>query len=70
MPQVIREIFEKELAGTISVKPQGDDGFGWNKVFIPEGSDITLGEMDEETFKSYYHRVKAFDELKRFLQSL
>ena len=61
------EIFERDLAGRIADEPYGDDGFGWNKVFIPEGAEITLAEMDEETFRAYYHKIKAFDELKRFL---
>lgn len=61
-------VFERELAGRIADKPYGEDGFGWNKVFIPDESDITLAEMDEVTFKSYYHRVKAFTDLKAFLE--
>ena len=65
---VTMRVFERELLGKISEKPHGEDGFGWNKVFIPEGSSVTLGEMDEETFKQYYRRVKAFDELKHFLK--
>src|SRR6056297_408428 len=61
------EIFERELLGSIAAEPYGEDGFGWNKVFMPEGADCTLAEMDEATFKKYYHKVKAFDELKKFL---
>jgi inosine triphosphate pyrophosphatase len=64
------EIFEKELAGKISNKPEGTDGFGWNKIFIPEGSDMTLAEMDEVLFTNYYHKIKAFKELKKFLDTL
>ena len=63
------EVFTKEHAGKIALKPDGTDGFGWNRVFIPEGSDKTLAQMDEETFKSYYNKIKPFDELKAFLES-
>lgn len=63
------QLFEHELAGTIAATPKGVDGFGWNKIFIPGGASITLAEMDEETFKAYYHKIKPFDELKKFLDN-
>ena len=62
------EVFESELEGEISKKPAGADGFGWNRVFIPKGSDQTLGEMDEATFVTYYRQVKPFAEVKAFLE--
>ncbi|MCX6756121.1 MAG: non-canonical purine NTP pyrophosphatase [Candidatus Nomurabacteria bacterium] len=39
-------VFEGEIKGTISVKPRGDRGFGWDPVFIPEGKKKTWGEME------------------------
>ncbi len=63
------ELFEKSLSGKIADSPRGSSGFGWNRIFIPEGSDKTLGEMDEEEFELFYKKVKAFDELAKFLNS-
>ncbi|MCA9346393.1 non-canonical purine NTP pyrophosphatase [Candidatus Saccharibacteria bacterium] len=63
------EIFEKELSGKLSDKPRGKSGFGWNVVFIPTGSDRTLGEMNQAEFKKYYLQIKPFKELRRYLDS-
>jgi inosine triphosphate pyrophosphatase len=64
------EIFDRELLGTIADEPAGDSEFGWNSVFIPEGSDITLGQMDDTEFRKYYARIKPFDAIADFLKSL
>lgn len=62
--------FVGSLSGRISRHPKGDNGFGWNPIFIPEGSSQTLGEMNEETFKSFYIQIKPFKQLKKFLSTL
>lgn len=63
-------VIEGGLTGKIAVSPQGDEGFGWNPIFIPEGQGQTMGEMDDATFKSAYTKIKPFDELRTFLQKL
>jgi non-canonical purine NTP pyrophosphatase (RdgB/HAM1 family) len=60
-------LFRGSLPGKIAESPKGGSGFGWNVIFIPEGSETTLGEMDEETFKKYYLKIKRFDEVEQFL---
>lgn len=67
---VTLEIFEREMFGSIALKPAGDGGFGWNKIFIPEGSDKTLGEMEDKEFRKHYAKVKPFDEISAFLKNL
>lgn len=64
------ELFKRSLKGAISDNPRGDSGFGWNGVFIPEGSKKTLGEMDEDEFKKFYMRIKPFDEVATFLKNI
>ena len=61
------EIFEKSLSGRIAEKPLGDSGFGWNRIFVPDGSDKSLGQMDDEEFKTWYTKIKPFEELTAFL---
>lgn len=63
-------VFEGGLAGTVAKEPRGSSDFGWNPVFIPEGQAKTLGEMDEETFKSFYTKIKPFEALREFLETL
>ena len=64
------EIFEKELEGTISNRPKGDSGFGWNVIFVPNASTKTLGEMSPIEFEQYYKQIKPFEEVANFLKNL
>ena len=40
--------FEAEQKGTITQTPRGGRGFGWDPIFIPDGSEKTWGEMSIE----------------------
>lgn len=64
------KIVEKELRGRIAESPIGKSGFGWNRIFIPEGSDKTLGEFSDEEFKEYYMQIKPFKELADFIKGV
>lgn len=58
--------FEGRGDGTI-VFPKGDNKFGWNSIFKPEGSDNTFAEMTIEEKSEFSMRRKAFDKLNEFL---
>lgn len=64
------KLFEGGATGTIADVPRGTTGFGWNKIFIPEGANETLGEMSEDKFSEYYGKIKRFDMMKDFLNTL
>jgi len=64
------EIIRSDLAGNVPDHPKGDEGFGWNPVFIPHDETLTLGEMDDATFKQHYLRIKPIKQVKLFLDSL
>ncbi len=66
----ILKIFEYEYKGRISQKPEGSSGFGWNRVFIPDGENTTLGNMSEEDFEKYYGKIKPFDQISNFLKKI
>lgn len=59
--------FEGIVTGKIADKPIGDKGFGYDPVFIPDGADITFGEMEPAQKKAYSHRAKAFNLMTAFL---
>lgn len=42
------EFFRGEAHGLLIWPPQGDKGFGYDPVFMPEGHEITFGEMTAE----------------------
>lgn len=49
--------------GQIAFKPAGTGGFGWDKVFIPDGAAKSFGEMSPEEKDAYSMRRQAFAEL-------
>lgn len=58
--------FEGVVAGRI-VPSKGDFGFGWDKVFMPDGHDRTFGEMECEVKNKISMRQMAAGKLKEFL---
>ena len=59
--------FEASVKGVITSEPRGDSGFGWNAIFLPDGSDKTYAEMTDEELKPFSHRAKAIDKLREYL---
>jgi len=62
--------FEGICKGRIITKKRGFQGFGYDPVFIPDGSDKTFGEMSLEEKTVYSHRAKATEKLVAFLNSI
>lgn len=50
-----------ETPGTIAAAPRGAGGFGWDVLFIPDGSDRTFAEMAPEEKDRVSHRRRAWD---------
>ncbi len=47
------------MYGDVITTPRGENGFGYDPCFVPEGLDKTLGELDDEIKKGLSHRSKA-----------
>jgi len=62
------KIFNGETTGEILVKPRGDQSFGWDAWFQPEGFDRTFAEMTPEEKDAVSHRGKAYRKLAEHLQ--
>lgn len=62
-------IFIGEVKGQISHEIRGNNGFGWDRVFIPEGYNETFAEMDPDLKDSMSHRGRALEKFKTFLDS-
>ncbi len=61
-------IFEGRIDGTLQFPPQGEKGFGYDPVFIPDGYDITFAQMDHYKKQAISHRARAFKKLVEFLE--
>lgn len=53
------EVFEGVLPGQVSWPPRGVEGHGYDPIFVPDGHDITLGEMSAEAKNKISHRAIA-----------
>lgn len=62
------KLFESSLKGRISENPVGDQGFGWDKIFIPEGYGITRGQMNDEDNDKTYKLIKPIEDVEKFLK--
>lgn len=62
-------IFEGRIDGTLQFPPQGEKGFGYDPIFIPDGYDITFAQMDHDKKQLISHRARAFKKLVEFLES-
>ena len=57
------ESFEDRIYGTMVWPPRGDKGFGYDPMFLPDGYDVTFGEMDYDEKQRISHRAVAFQKL-------
>ena len=64
------KIFEGICKGTISTKRQGGLGFGYDSVFIPNGSKISFGQMSLAEKNKIAHRSIAVNKLVDYLTNL
>ncbi len=58
------------MYGEVIDTPKGDKGFGYDPIFIPDGFDKTLGELDDEVKKELSHRSQALELTKIILHLL
>lgn len=57
------EAVQGQVAGRLDWPPRGEQGFGFDPIFIPEGHSITFGEMDPAAKHAMSHRAVAFRHL-------
>lgn len=53
-------VFEGRVEGRIAWPPRGDNGFGFDPMFTPEGAAQTFGEMEPDAKHAVSHRARAF----------
>jgi len=58
------------MHGDVIDEARGEGGFGYDPMFIPDGFDKTLGELDKDIKQSFSHRTKALRLAKLVLENL
>jgi inosine triphosphate pyrophosphatase len=64
------KIIEGRLQGSIARHPRGEGGYGWDKIFEPEGyGGLTRAELTPEFDIESYNKLRDFNSLRSFLKS-
>ena len=53
--------------GTLTAKPKGTGGFGYDPIFVPAGWDVTMAELSAEEKDRISHRGRAFRAMRALL---
>lgn len=62
--------FEGRLSGTIARHPRGNGGYGWDKIFIPEGyNGLTRAELSPKDDMETYNKLRDTKGLLDFLST-
>ncbi len=62
--------FEGIVNGIITTTKRGENGFGYDPIFIPEGYEQTFAELGNDIKNQISHRAKAVEKLDEFLTQL
>ncbi|MBN1447769.1 MAG: RdgB/HAM1 family non-canonical purine NTP pyrophosphatase [Bacteroidetes bacterium] len=65
----VEELFEGKVEGSILLKPRGDNGFGYDPIFRPDGDARSYAELTADEKNAFSHRARAIASFKAFLQS-
>ena len=63
-------IFKGRVDGEIAYEPKGENGFGYDPIFVPEGEVRTFAEMQIQEKNQYSHRARALEKLADYLGKL
>jgi XTP/dITP diphosphohydrolase len=64
------ELFNGVCEGKIAFEPRGQNGFGYDPIFAPDGFEQTFAELGDGVKNKISHRAKGLAELKRWLDSV
>ncbi len=62
-------LFEGKVVGKIRNDKKGNQGFGYDPIFEPEGLGKTFAEMNIEEKSNYSHRKRAVDQMIKYLST-
>lgn len=63
-------LYRGTVEGKIALEETGENGFGYDCMFIPDGHDISFGVMDSESKNNMSHRFNALKKMKVGLKEI
>jgi XTP/dITP diphosphohydrolase len=70
LPDGTEVVREGRIDGTLLHARRGDNGFGYDPIFLPDGHDRTTAELSPAEKNAISHRTRAFQSLARDLATL
>lgn len=61
-------LFEGRINGTIITEKRGNNGFGYDPIFVPEGSNKTFAEMTADEKNEMSHRGRSLAKMTEYLK--
>jgi XTP/dITP diphosphohydrolase len=62
--------YKGEIKGIITSEKRGENGFGYDPIFIPDGFDITFAQMTLEEKNRISHRAIAVEAFARHFREM
>lgn len=69
-PDGVEVVREGRMPGALAREPRGENGFGYDPIFVPDGGGVSAAEMMPEEKNAVSHRRRAFDALAIALAEL
>lgn len=67
-PDGTEQVVHGEVRGTLTRQPRGDNGFGYDPIFVPDGGELTAAQLDAADKDAVSHRGQAFRRLAQLLR--
>jgi XTP/dITP diphosphohydrolase len=64
------KLFDGVCEGGITFEPRGQNGFGYDPLFVPDGFEQTFAELGDAVKNKLSHRAKALEQLRIYLSKL
>jgi XTP/dITP diphosphohydrolase len=62
------ELFDGVCEGRVILEPRGENGFGYDPLFVPDGFEQTFAELGDEVKNKLSHRSRALQKLQNSLR--
>ena len=64
------KLIEGKLEGSVAMKPEGYNGFGWDRITILKGNNVTRASLPKSEYEPSLFKLRPLKELSKFLNSL